>query len=387
MRTVASLEQMMPKHIEEIKAFNALRDQGMGQDMIGIIIELDRETSNPYAINDIRDEEIYSFVTQLETIVRQNNDILNTFSIVGVVQSVNPSPNIEELSQIYSNEELKPLFTSFMNSDYSSTLIIASTDISADDTRMNLLAKRLKKDIESAGTPPGVVVKLTGTPIIQQKLGELISSDRTSTQWISTFAVFLITMILFGTFSSALVPILVVTLSVNWLYGTMGYTGLPISTLAGGVAAMVIGIGIDYAIHLMNKFKFERKKGLSIKDAIEEAVVDSGAAIMGAAFSTIFAFLAFLFGLMPEMGRFGLLMAIGVFFSLLITLFGLPAMLILEERLIQLIRKKISFGVEGEYHLFKKGEVHPDGFEEVCLIDNELKESIEKKYKVVRKKK
>jgi uncharacterized membrane protein YdfJ with MMPL/SSD domain len=167
----------------------------------------------------------------------------------------------------------------------------------------------------------------------------------------------------------------------------MGYTNLPISTLAGGVAAMVIGIGIDYAIHLMNKFKYERKKGLSIKASIEEAVVDSGAAIMGAAFSTIFAFLAFLLGAMPEMGRFGLLMSIGVFYSFIITIFGLPAMLILEERVIHLIRKNLRFGVEGEYHLYEQGELCPDKMEEVELSDEEIKKSVKKNFKVMRKKK
>ncbi|MDH3353181.1 MAG: MMPL family transporter, partial [Nanoarchaeota archaeon] len=185
----------------------------------------------------------------------------------------------------------------------------------------------------------------------QQKLGELISNDRSSTQWISTFLVFVITMFIFGTFSSALVPIIVVTISVNWLYGTMGYVGLPISTLAGGVAAMVIGIGIDFAIHIMNKFRYERKKGFSMEKSIELAVVETGTALTATSLTTIAAFLAFLVGAMPEMGRFGILMAIGITYSLIFSLVGLPALLVLEERFIYLMKKKAKFGVEGELHL------------------------------------
>ena len=160
-------------------------------------------------------------------------------------------------------------------------------------------------------------------------------------------------MIIFGTFTSAIVPILVVTVSVNWLYGTMGYTGLPISTLAGGVAAMVVGIGIDFAIHIMNKFKYERKKGYDLKKSIELAVVETGTALTATSATTIAAFLAFLSGAMPEMGRFGILMAIGIIYSLIFSLAGLPALLVLEEKGIDYLKRKMKFGVEGELHLEK----------------------------------
>lgn len=385
-RTVASLEQMMPKDVEEIKAFNSLRDQGMGQDMIGIVIEIDRQSTNPHAITDIRDYKIYGYVNQLEQLIRSEQDIINTFSAVGVIQGANPNPTEEQYAQLIRSPQMQNILSSFINNDYTSTIIIASTDVSADDERMNLLATRLKKDLESAGSPPGIDVKITGTPIIQQQLGELIAKDRANTRWISTVAVFIITALLFASVTSAVVPIIIVTLSVNWLYGTMGYANLPISTLAGGVAAMVIGIGIDYAIHLMNKFKYERKKGLDIKEAVEQAVVDTGSALTGASVATILAFIAFLIGAMPEMGRFGLLMAIGVFYSFILSIFGLPSLLIIEEDVIRYFKTRVHFGIEGEYKLYGKDEVCPDDMKEVDISPEEMKDKVKKKYKVMKRK-
>jgi predicted RND superfamily exporter protein len=338
-QTVASLEQMMPADIEEIKAFNTLRDNHMGQDMIAIVLEVNRESTDPTGVMDIRDERVKEYLKHISKLIENEADIINVYSYIDVLESFPEGPIRD--SQI----------ASFINHDFTKTMVIASTDISADDPRMNLLSTRIKKDIESAGHPPGIIVKFTGTPVIQQKLGELISKDRSNTQWISTFFVFLITMLIFGTFTSALVPIIVVTISVNWLYGTMGYTNLPISTLAGGVAAMVIGIGIDFAIHIMNKFRYERKKGYDIKKSIELAVVETGTALTATSLTTIAAFLAFLSGMMPEMGRFGILMALGIFYALVFSLFGLPAILILEEKLIFMIKGKARFGVEGELHL------------------------------------
>ncbi len=358
--TVASLEQMMPKDIEEIKAFNTLRDNYLGQDMIAIVLEINRDSTDPNGIIDIRDKEVYEYIKYVKNLVQLEPDVLEVYSYADIIDMFSSEDLTEtEYQELLKDEQVKKHLSSYVNTDSSISMLILTTDVSADDPRMNLLSSKIKENIASIGHPPGIKVMFTGTPIIQQKLGELISKDRTNTQWISTLLVFLLTMVVFGSFTSALVPILVVTVSVNWLYGTMGYTGLPISTLAGGVAAMVIGIGIDFAIHIMNKFKYERKKGLSKRLAIEAAVVDTGTALTATSLTTTVAFLAFLTGAMPEMGRFGILMAIGIGYSLIFSLFGLPALLLLEEELIYWIKKRMRFGIEGEFKLKTKDESCP----------------------------
>jgi len=360
LRTVASLEQMMPSDIEEIKAFNTLRDNHLGQDMIAIVIEVDENSPDPNGIIDMKDKRVYEYLHYLQNIVDKEPDIIEIYSYANIIDSKIGS---EDYSTIISDTSLKPFFSNYISHDSSITMLIATTDVSANDPRMNLLSSKIYDIIDSVGKPPGTKILLTGTPVIQQKLGTLISEDRQNTKWISTLLVFLITMLIFGTFTSAVVPIIIVTLSVNWLYATMGYTGLPISTLAGGVAAMVIGIGIDFSIHIMNKFKYERKKGLSIQESIEEAVVDTGTALTATSLTTVAAFLAFLTGVMPEMGRFGLLMAIGIAYSLFFSLFGLPALLIVEEKIIYWTKDKVTFGLEGELALAEKGSTCPDGYE------------------------
>ncbi|MGM5483503.1 MAG: efflux RND transporter permease subunit [Nanobdellota archaeon] len=379
-RTVASLEKMMPTDVEEIEAFNRLRDNNMGKDIIAVIIELDRNSSIK-GNNDIRNYEVYDYIKGVSKDLYKEPDVNKIHSFAPFIPE-NTTKN-DYLNKIRMMEEKT---SQFISNDYTTTMILITTDISADDSRMNSLASKVKKIVDDHGKPSSTKIKLTGTPIVQQKLGELIGKDRKNTKNISTLLVFIITAILFGTLTSALVPIIVVTISITWLYGIMGYFNLPISTLAGGVAAMVIGIGIDYSIHLMNKFKNERKKNLSIKDAIESALQNTGNALTGAAFATIIAFLAFLFGKMPEMNRFGLLMAIGVGSAFILSMFGLPALLIIEEKIIHKIRKGISFGVEGEYHLYGKDEIHPDDCIEEYPSKNEL-ESLKKDYKIVRRKK
>ncbi|HIH48470.1 TPA: MMPL family transporter [Candidatus Woesearchaeota archaeon] len=343
-KTVASLEKMMPEDMEEIKYFNVLRDNFLGKDMIGIVIDVDMESQNEKGIFDIRDKRVLEYIENLKEQIGQEDDVIETFGVTNILRDINNNelPDEETFNSLLKEKKTAALISNYINDDFSTTYIIANTDVGTDDLRLNNLAEAIYDDINDAGRPAGIKVRVTGIPIIQQELSRMIKHDRISTMWISALLVFIIILLLYRNFFSSLLPVIVVVTSVTWLYGTMGYFNLGISTLAGGVAAIVIGIGIDYAIHLMNRYKYERKHGKKIIEATEEAVVSTGAALIATALTTLAAFFAFLFGKMPEMGRFGTLMIIGIAYALFFTIIGLPALLVIEEKLVVFYRKKIK---------------------------------------------
>ena len=343
-KTVASLEKMMPEDMEEIKYFNVLRDNFLGKDMIGIVIDVDMESQNEKGIFDIRDKRVLEYIENLKEQIGQEDDVIETFAVTNILRDINNNelPDEETFNSLLKDKKTAALISNYINDDFSTTYIIANTDVGTDDLRLNNLAEAIYDDINDAGRPAGIKVRVTGIPIIQQELSRMIKHDRISTMWISALLVFIIILLLYRNFFSSLLPVIVVVTSVTWLYGTMGYFNLGISTLAGGVAAIVMGIGIDYAIHLMNRYKYERKHGKKIIEAIEEAVVSTGAALIATALTTLAAFFAFLFGKMPEMGRFGTLMIIGIAYALFFTIIGLPALLVIEEKLVVFYRKKIK---------------------------------------------
>jgi len=348
-RTVASLEKMMPEDMEEIKYFNVLRDNFLGKDMIGIVIDVDMESQNEKGIFSVKDKRVLEYIENLKEQISEEDDVIDAFAVTDVLKKINNNklPNEQEFDSLLKNKETANLLRNYINDDFSTAYIIVNTDVGRDDRRLNNLAEAIKNDIEDAGRPPGISIRLAGVPLIQQELSRMIKSSMLNSLWSSILIVFLITFLLYRSFVSSLLPLIVVLVSITWLYGTMGYFNLGISTLAGGVAAIVIGVGIDYAIHLMNRYKYERKQGKKIEEAVEEAVVSTGTALIATAGTTLAAFFAFLFGAMPEMGRFGTLMIIGISYSLVFTIMGLPAMLVAEEKLVAIYKnKKHYFGVK-----------------------------------------
>ena len=378
-KTVASLEKMMPSDMDEVKSFNILRDNALSQDMIAVSVNINpnSDVSNSY---DITAYEYYVYVHNLKKTFAEEDLVVNSFAFSDVVEMnfgkmTNEILSEDEYLSLISNPDVYSQASRFINAEKTGTIILVTTDVSADDLRMNLLADSIKEKIDFLGKPASTEIKITGTPIIQQKLGEVINHDRHVTETASAIMVFIFVAIVFGSITAALVPMTIIILTIIWLYGIMGYIGLPISTLAGGVAAMVIGIGVDYSIHLRNKFEYERKKeGESLEYAIEETMANTGFVLTIVTIVTSIAFMSFMLGDMPEMGRFGLLMTIGVGIAFVLSVIGLPALFIIEEKVIYFARHHMRFGMEKELVLVREEEIKG-------LSDKEMKRQAKEEVK------
>jgi uncharacterized protein len=96
--------------------------------------------------------------------------------------------------------------------------------------------------------------------------------------------------------------------------------------------ALIIGLGTDYSIHLYDRYYAERAAGREVGAALECALVDTGQGIFTAATTTAFPFLALMISDVRALSELGLLVGLGVIFSMYATFFFLPPLLIYSER-------------------------------------------------------
>ena len=91
--------------------------------------------------------------------------------------------------------------------------------------------------------------------------------------------------------------------------------------------ALIIGLGTDYSIHLYDRFHTERAAGATTDQAIHQAVVDTGQGLFTAATTTALPFLALGWAEVRALSELGILVGLGVLFSLYATLFLMPLLL------------------------------------------------------------
>jgi predicted RND superfamily exporter protein len=106
-----------------------------------------------------------------------------------------------------------------------------------------------------------------------------------------------------------------------------------ISVMSGGFAAILIGLSVDYAIHIYNRYISERTRGLPMEGAIEGAIVHAGGGIFFGALTTAVAFFAIAFTRFVGLSEFGILAGVGVVLGMIAMLFVQPAMLVMRNRI------------------------------------------------------
>ncbi len=114
--------------------------------------------------------------------------------------------------------------------------------------------------------------------------------------------------------------------ALTWTLGLMGLFGVRVSFLTVFLAPVVVGIGIDYAVHILHRYEEERGYGKTRSQALRIAVRKTGAAVGIAAATTVAALLWM--GTVPAdlFAQIGLIGALGVFLGFISSITWTPAL-------------------------------------------------------------
>lgn len=178
----------------------------------------------------------------------------------------------------------------------------------------------------------GTFVQVTGSPIVRE--ASLDATNR-ALQVSLPIAVLLCLLVASGFLRSvryglaSIVPILMV---VAWLYAFMEIAGYSINLVTATIAAVSIGIGIDFAIHFIARYREELERHGRRHTAVRVTGEGTGVALVASALSSAVGFGILAFAPMPLFASYGLLTALMIVMALVATLAVLPSILVLVTR-------------------------------------------------------
>ncbi len=153
--------------------------------------------------------------------------------------------------------------------------------------------------------------------------------------------------------SLGLVTLAPVVIALAWLLGTMALLDVPFNSETAVITSLAIGLGVDYSIHLGERFVVERERRAvdgadsserkpgdersrerreAVEDALEATVTGTGGALLGSAATTATGFGVLALALAPPLQRFGLVTGVSIVFAFVACLTVLPCLLVLRER-------------------------------------------------------
>ena len=241
----------------------------------------------------------------------------------------------------------------FLSQDHRSLLIIADPVQPATDLAFS---RKLIKAVEPLlDVGPGVSIHYTGTyPIVLENATGLRLDMQSSmiTALGLVLALFLfayrrpITVLFVG---FPLVVGVQITLAVAALF--IGRLNI----LTSAFAAILIGLGIDFAIHLYDRYHGERSLGLDVRKAMEKTLTETGSGVLTGGATTILAFCTLLLARVRGIMELGWLVAAGLFFCLTSIYFVLPSFLAwTDSRDRHAYQPLGDFGLEGLSRVLQK---------------------------------
>ena len=198
-------------------------------------------------------------------------------------------------------------------------------------------AGRLRANLDDVFTPvtaAGADVIPASDEIINDVVVTALSDSQISSMAITLAVAMLLLTVTFW-FSHrrpflGVITIAPVVLVVLWTFATMAATGIPFGPITATIAALAIGIGVPYTIHITNRYLEDRTaRG---DGAIRSTVRHTGGALAGSAFTTCAGFGVLITSSLTPFRQFGFVTVYAIGFALLAATLVLPSMLVLWDR-------------------------------------------------------
>jgi predicted RND superfamily exporter protein len=139
--------------------------------------------------------------------------------------------------------------------------------------------------------------------------------------------------IAFRNAASVTVTFSMLVIAVVWTFGAMGFLKIPLNTLNLAVVPLIMGIGIDYGIHMMNEYQEFRARGYTPDESWVKAGGGSAFALLVGMLTTVAGLLVMIISPSLLVAQVGILGIVAMLSCYTLAILFLPAMVtVLGER-------------------------------------------------------
>ena len=298
-----------------------------GTDALNLIIKVD----------DSADPNVLKWMDEFSTHeVEGRGHIYSSSSIAPIIKSMNGGTipdNREDIARLYDQiPQMQKKRYIQGNNMLLLNLEIGNAINDIGLTGVEELVGIVREDIAWMPAPPGAYVTITGNSVAFTTVIAALTSGRVAMTLLGLTMVFGGLLVIYRDWIKALTPVITMFIVIGWAGGIMYYSGLEYTPMTATLGALILGVGSEYAILMMERYYEEKEKGASPADAIREASAKIGKAIVASGLTTLFGFSALIASPFSMNSNFGIVTVMDVALALLATFIVFPPVIVTLDK-------------------------------------------------------
>ena len=288
---------------------------------------------------DIKDPVLLHKIDDMEKTLGSMEEIGMTVSVARVVRQMSRALNdsddirfdripddrnaIAQYFELYSMSGDPADFEKMVDFPYKHALVTARVN----KTSTSVLTRVVRRIQQEVKNDPDVLL-VGGFGVVLSDLAHAVVKGQIISLFLATGLVAVMLMLLFRSVFAGLISAIPLALSMLILFGLMGVFHIELNIATALLSSIMIGVGIDYTIHFLWRYREERRDGQEYTDAIRLTLRTTGRGIIFNAFSVIVGFSVLLLSAFLPVRFFGFLVVVSIFACLIGALVLIPALCI-----------------------------------------------------------
>lgn len=314
-----------PQDLPALLDLNHLKDITGGTDTLNLIIN----------VEDTADPQVLKWIDKFSEHETQRRYILSASSIVPIVKEYNGGTipdSKDEIEAIYNEipESQKNRYV------YGKNMLLLNLNIGnavsdIKTTGIEELTGIIKEDIQWMQIPPGVTVTITGNPVVFIEVLGALTGGRILMTYLGLFLVLGGLLVVYRDWIKALAAIIPMFIVTGWSGLVMKFLQIDYTPMTATMGALIIGIGCEYSVLMMERYFEEKDHGADPLQAIYRTSESIGAALLASGSTVIGGFAALTISTFPLIKDFGTVTVIDIVLVLIATFLVFPPLIVLMD--------------------------------------------------------
>lgn len=343
LRIDTNQENFFPNKHPVRKASEIINTKFGGSQTISVMISGD--IKDPVLMNKIDDltqhlkgSEAVGGVFSISDVVREMSKALYEPSEEGYDMIPASSAAIAQMFELYNMSGDPDDFKQLMNFENTKAHLLVR--LSKPD---NKIVRDIRDDIKSYTADFPARVTTGGYAIIMIDFAKKIINGQVSSLSFALVIVLILLALIFRSVKGGLIGSIPLAASIIIQFGVMGITGIAIDAATALLSSIMIGVGVDFTIQFLWRYKNELRRGKTRQEAISETYRTTGRSIVINGLSVIAGFSATIFSGFLSIRFFGYLTFLAIGSCLIYAIIVMPAfMLYFKPTFIEANLKRIN---------------------------------------------